>query len=196
MTKKYPKIIFIDTEFTGEHAYTTLVSLGITTLEGDEFYVTLNDYDKNQVSKWLKKNVLSNINSAKSISSKEAYIKLDLFLKEYANNQKLYVVSCGLLQDYILMIELFKHSNPNNHFDSFNCLPSYLKHYAAIDLNTLFRVCDVNPNIDRIKFAGLDKEVKRHNALDDAKVVRECFLKIKDYPELKLFFKNLEIDQK
>ena len=48
MTKKYPKIIFIDTEFTGEHAYTTLVSLGITTLEGDEFYVTLNDYDKNQ----------------------------------------------------------------------------------------------------------------------------------------------------
>lgn len=194
MTKKLSKIIFIDTEFTGEHAYTTLVSLGIITLEGDEFYVTLNDYDKNQVTEWLKNNVLKDIDETKSISSIQAYKKLNSFLKKYSENKNLYVVSCGLLQDYLLMIELFKYKNKDKYFDSLNCLPNYLKHYAAIDLNTLFRVCNINPNMNRLEFAGINHKIKRHNALDDAKVVRKCFLKIKDKPELKFFFKNLEID--
>ena len=43
------KIVFLDTEFTGEHIHTTLVSIGMVTLEGAELYLTLNDYDESQV---------------------------------------------------------------------------------------------------------------------------------------------------
>ena len=59
--KKNPKIVFIDTEFTGEHAYTTLISIGVVTLDGRELYITLNDYDKDQITDWLKENVLADI---------------------------------------------------------------------------------------------------------------------------------------
>ena len=53
--------IIFDTEFTGEHAFTTLVSIGLVTLDGEELYITLNDYDKDQVTDWLKENVLKYI---------------------------------------------------------------------------------------------------------------------------------------
>ena len=49
------KIIFADTEFTGEHSKTTLVSAGFVTLDNKKLYITLNDYNKDQVTPWLKK---------------------------------------------------------------------------------------------------------------------------------------------
>ena len=48
------KIVFLDLEFTGEHAYATPVSFGLVTLDNQELYVTLNDYSKDQVTDWLK----------------------------------------------------------------------------------------------------------------------------------------------
>jgi DNA polymerase III epsilon subunit-like protein len=178
-----PKIVFIDTEFTGEHAYATLVSLGLVTLEGKELYITLNDYDKNQVTDWLAENVLIHIDSENSVDSASAYGILHSFLSEYSDGSPLYVVSCGLLQDYLLMLELYKYSQPERrYFHALHCLPDYLNHYAAIDLNTLFRVCSIDPAINRAEFAGFEDTITRHNALDDAKVVRGCFLKIQNEP--------------
>ena len=73
------KIIFLDTEFTGEHSKTTLVSAGFVTLDNKKLYITLNDYNKDQVTPWLKKNVLSKIDKKFSISSREAYQKVSKF---------------------------------------------------------------------------------------------------------------------
>jgi hypothetical protein len=39
------KLVFLDTEFTGLHASTTLISVGMDTLEGEEFQLCLNDYN-------------------------------------------------------------------------------------------------------------------------------------------------------
>lgn len=190
--KKNPKIVFIDTEFTGEHAYTTLISIGVVTLDGGELYITLNDYDKDQITDWLKENVLADIDPEKSVDSKTAYQYLDSFLSNYSDGHLLYVVSCGLLQDYILMLELFRYSQPGmKYFHALHCLPDYLNHYAAVDLNTLFRVCNIDPQINREAFAGFDTPLKRHNALDDAKVVRGCFINLMNEPAIKNLIQGL-----
>ena len=179
ISNETPKIVFIDGEFTGEHARTTLISLGVVTLEGAELYLTLNDYAEEQVSDWVAANVLADIDPTGAVDSAQAYRLLDGFLSDYAAGQRLYVVSAGLLQDVVLMFELYHHACPEReYFHALHCLPGYLQHHAMIDLNTLFRVCGVDPAVDRAIFAGSRPGLRRHNALDDARVVRDCFLKL------------------
>lgn len=50
--------LFFDTEFTGLHAGTTLVSIGIVAENGKKFYAEFSDYDENQCDDWIKENVL------------------------------------------------------------------------------------------------------------------------------------------
>ena len=50
--------IFFDTEFTGLHKDTTLISIGIVAENGKSFYAELTDYDKTQVDEWLQLHVL------------------------------------------------------------------------------------------------------------------------------------------
>ena len=40
--------MFFDTEFTGLHQNTTLVSIGLVSDEGERFYAELTDYDDTQ----------------------------------------------------------------------------------------------------------------------------------------------------
>ena len=49
--------IFFDTEFTGLHQKTTLISIGLISECGKSFYAEFNDYDFNQVDDWLKENI-------------------------------------------------------------------------------------------------------------------------------------------
>jgi hypothetical protein len=44
-------------------------------------------------------------------------------------------------------------------------------------LATLFLVSGIDLGISRAQYAGVEDEV-RHNSLSDAKVVRECFLRL------------------
>lgn len=53
--------LFFDTEFTGLHKNTTLISIGIVSEDGRKFYAELTDYDRNQCNDWFKENVLSNL---------------------------------------------------------------------------------------------------------------------------------------
>lgn len=53
--------LFLDTEFTGLHQHTTLISIGIVSADGRKFYAEFTDYDKNQIDVWLKENVLDNL---------------------------------------------------------------------------------------------------------------------------------------
>lgn len=53
--------VFLDTEFTGLHQNTTLVSIGLVAENGDTFYAELTDYDESQVDSWLQKNVINNL---------------------------------------------------------------------------------------------------------------------------------------
>ena len=53
--------VFFDTEFTGLHQKTTLISIGLVSECGKTFYAELTDYDKSQIDKWLNDNVISNL---------------------------------------------------------------------------------------------------------------------------------------
>lgn len=50
--------LFFDTEFTGLHAGTTLVSIGIVAENGKKFYAEFSDYDESQCDDWIRENVL------------------------------------------------------------------------------------------------------------------------------------------
>ena len=52
--------VFLDTEFTGLHKKTTLISIGLVSGE-KTFYAEFTDYDKNQVGSWLKENVIDKL---------------------------------------------------------------------------------------------------------------------------------------
>lgn len=53
--------IFFDTEFTGLHKDTTLISIGLVAENGVKFYAELNDYNKSQVDEWIQKNVIDSL---------------------------------------------------------------------------------------------------------------------------------------
>lgn len=50
--------LYFDTEFTGLHKNTTLVSIGIAAENGKKFYAEFSDYDESQCDDWIKENVL------------------------------------------------------------------------------------------------------------------------------------------
>ena len=52
--------IFFDTEFTGLHQNTTLISIGCIDENGRTFYAESTDYDRSQVDDWIQKNVITN----------------------------------------------------------------------------------------------------------------------------------------
>ena len=58
--------IYFDTEFTGLHKNTTLISIGLIDENGRTFYAELTDYDKSQVDYWIMENVIEHLISSKS----------------------------------------------------------------------------------------------------------------------------------
>ena len=52
--------IFFDTEFTGLHKDTTLISIGLVSQDGKQFYAEFTDYDGKQVGDWIQENVIRN----------------------------------------------------------------------------------------------------------------------------------------
>lgn len=173
------KVVFVDTEYTGEHARTTLVSVGLVTLGGASLYVTLNDYARDQVTEWLRTHVLSLIDERESVSVREACERVDRFLRDYSQDEPVVLVSAGKATDLIQVFQLWQsRCPPGKYFHALYDLPPYLRHRWHMDLDTLFTVAGIDPSIDRDQFGGANVEGARHDALHDAKVVRECFLKL------------------
>jgi hypothetical protein len=180
------KYVFIDAEYTGEHARTTLVSLGLVTGDGEEMYLTLSDFAEDQVTDWLRENVLADIDLNAAVSSKQAYETMAPWLAAYSAGEKVAVVSAGLGQDWMLMAELYKWGHPDaQYFHSLYHLPQFLNHGGHLDLRTLFTIVGCDPDMDRFEFANLENVTgKRHNALFDAHLARACFVKLIERPEL------------
>ena len=53
--------IYFDTEFTGLRKDTSLISIGLIDSDGRTFYAEFTDYDKSQVDKWIRQNVINNL---------------------------------------------------------------------------------------------------------------------------------------
>lgn len=169
--------IFFDTEFTGLHQKTTLVSIGLVSEDGRTFYAESNVYDEKQVDDWVRENVIEHLRFSE-YSSKP---KLDL--EHYAMKgsrhdirDKLYewleqwesveIWSDCYAYDWVLFCDLFG--------DALTLPPNV--YYIPFDLATLLKVKGIDPNISREEYAGMADGTK-HNALWDAKVIRACYEK-------------------
>ncbi len=172
--------IFFDTEFTGLHQFTTLVSIGLIAETGASFYAELEDYDQSQIDDWLKENVIS-----------ELYLKHGLHYpdpKDYGTVQfrgtlrevksvlvdwlsrfpDIQMWSDTLAYDWVLFNHIFGHA--------FN-IPKNI-YYIPFDIATLFKIKGVDPDVNREEFAGLDDQGRKHNSLWDANVIKACYEKL------------------
>ena len=156
--------VFLDTEFTGLHQHTTLISLGLVAENGEEFYAEFTDYDKAQVNDWITENVINNLvgEAGGAVVGDKFFIraKLSEWLAQF---DKVEIWSDCLSYDWVLFNQIFGHA--------FN-IPSNV-YYIPFDICTLFMVALVDPDINREFFCGIDG--KKHNALHDAKVIGKCY---------------------
>jgi 3' exoribonuclease, RNase T-like len=165
--------IFFDTEFTGLHKNTTLISIGLVSDNGEEFYAEFTDYNKKQVDEWLQTNVIDNLVIPDLLTEQKInnfkgdinYIqqKLRIWLSQFEHVE---IWSDCLAYDWVLFNHIFEHA--------FN-IPKNV-YYIPFDICTLFKLKGIDPDINRESFAGIDG--KKHNALHDAKVIKTCYEKL------------------
>ena len=173
--------IFFDTEFTGLHQSTTLISIGLIAETGESFYAELTDFDKTQLNDWLKENVIKNLelqNTRPQILRYNEYTKqttlfsdtkmlkseLETWISQFETVE---IWSDCLSYDWVLFNHIFG--------DAFS-IPKNV-YYIPFDICTLFKIKGIDPDISREEFANMKESSVKHNALWDAKVIRECYLK-------------------
>lgn len=64
--------LFFDTEFTGLHKDTNLISIGIVSEDGKKFYAEFCDYDRTKCDDWILENVISNLYLSEPMFEEEA----------------------------------------------------------------------------------------------------------------------------
>lgn len=188
--------IFIDTEFTGLHQHTSLISIGIVTESERTFYAEFNDYEEGQVDEWLRENVISNLRFSEPSDGEDEYYvasrakdnpvpsdiykgysvelrgskgdvrkELDVWLAQFESVE---VWSDCLAYDWVLFNQIWGHA--------FN-IPMNV-YYIPFDICTMFKLRGIDPDINREGFAGMQDGAKKHNALWDARVIKECYEKL------------------
>jgi len=176
--------IYFDTEFTGLHQNTTLISIGMISETGKKFYAEFYGYDKAQIDPWLQENVVDNLlyNNIAAFTSATLIQTLctdtdDHYVALYPTHIKevlttwleqfgeVEIWSDCLAYDWVLFNDIFGHA--------FN-IPKNV-YYIPFDICTLFKVKNINPDISREEFIGGSVEGAKHNALYDAKVIKACY---------------------
>lgn len=166
--------VFFDTEFTGLHKNTTLISIGCISEDGQTFYAELTDYDKSQIDEWLQKNVLNNLanslgtlyhmaDSTEYGTKSVVAASLQKWLEQWDDVE---LWSDCLAYDWVLFNDLYNHA--------FN-IPKNVC-YIPFDICTLFKIKGVDPDISREDFTGIDG--LKHNALHDAILIKDCYEKL------------------
>lgn len=186
MKYKNARRVYLDCEFTGLHKNTTLISIALVGDDNKCFYAELNDYDEDQVDEFVQEEVISKLvltHIDDEFSSKidnVTYVKgsikyvaneLDKWLSNY-NNDVIEIWSDCLAYDWVLFVNLYGNAFniPNNIY------------YIPFDICTLFKVYDIDPDINResfIKSEGLLlNNNNKHNALHDVMVIKACHDKL------------------
>lgn len=174
--------IFFDTEFTGLHKDTTLVSIGMVTEDGSQFYAELTDFNPQQCDDWINENVIKHlcINQIKNapyinnfhVGTKEDISKsLSIWLKQFSLVE---FVSDVSHYDFVLLIDLFgtAFDLPDN-----VCASCYdINQDIARKYNISQKEAFDKSREDLLYHAWKDKvKGNKHNSLYDAKVIRELY---------------------
>ncbi|MCK4525966.1 3'-5' exoribonuclease [candidate division WOR-3 bacterium] len=182
--------LFLDTEFTGLHQETTLISLGIVSEDGRTFYAEFSDYDQNQMEEWIQDNVIANLRFSPAPAGQMEHFlwsrfKPDVSLPKMSNMElrgstldiqavlnkwliqfdQTEIWSDCLAYDWVLFNQIWGHAFkvPGNIY------------YIPFDICTLFKLKGINPDINREEFAEMIGGAEKHNALWDAQVIKACY---------------------
>jgi hypothetical protein len=177
--------IFYDSEFTGLHQYTTLISLALLCESGLGFYAEFNDFAQDQCDDWIKTNVLQHTQYIGK--HQEAFIQSDGQLTQCFGNREwicqhlqvwlaqfhsIEIWADCLAYDWVLFCQLFGGALhlPGNIF------------FMPFDLVDLLKIKNIDPNVSRSEFAGLPN-LSPHHALSDANLLKACFQALQNHHE-------------
>jgi hypothetical protein len=169
--------VFFDTEFTGLHQNTTLISIGLMAENGTTFYAECNDYDKSQIDEWLQENVINNLlyqnvtiqhwgeDDHIEVKGDSAFVRYQL-TRWLHNFDSVEMWSDCLSYDWVLFNQLWGHAFK---------IPKHV-YYIPFDICTLMKIKGVDPDISREEYAQFEAgKDRKHNALWDAQVIKACY---------------------
>ncbi len=177
--------IYFDTEFTGLHKNTTLISLGCVDENGRTFYAELTDYDESQMNDWIRENVIGNLLQTEyetfeitvgehwRIRGNRTKIR-DIFEAWLSAYDEVQFVSDVCHYDMVLLIDLFgdAFSLPKNVSPSCHDINQDIARHYGVSEREAF---DMSREEILNNFGGILSEFQtgKHNALWDASVIRQ-----------------------
>jgi hypothetical protein len=184
--------LFLDTEFTGLHQQSSLISIALVLDETQFFYAEFTDYDPTKLSTWHQENVIKNLifserNHFLEVTGKQIHMKgTNLQIREaleewFKKLPKVEIWADVLAYDWVLFCNIFG--------DAFQ-LPKNI-FYIPFDMATTLKIKGLNPDISRKDYAFEDeKQFKsflenykiegktQHNAFVDALVLKAVYDKV------------------
>ena len=175
--------IFFDTEFTGLHQNTTLISICLISENDKVFYAELNDFDSAQVNDWIQAKVVDNLFYADILTfgtnqrfstgfpNETALVGETSYVKEALTDwlsqfDQVEMWSDCLAYDWVLF---------NNIFGDAFSIPQNV-YYIPFDICTLFKIKGIDPDINRELF--INESGNKHNAMWDARIIKLCYEKL------------------
>lgn len=186
--------IFFDTEFTGLHKNTTLISIGLIDENERCFYAEFTDYDESQCDDWIKENVINHLRrkgthnlymECYDKTNKETFIvgtksqikeKFKEWLCVYDNVE---FVSDVCHYDMVLLIDLFgtAFDLPHNINPACHDINQDIARYYEISEKEAF---DFSRE-ELLQNNAIVIEGDKHNSLYDAKVIKTIYEIIKSH---------------
>lgn len=176
--------IFLDTEFTGLHQHTTLISIGLAAENGAMFYAELSDYDRDQVDSWVRTNVLpllsGSLSNAEFAHTKPVMLcqgsivdvsrAFHRWMRQFEGKNSVVIWADVLAWDWVLFCDLCGGTF---------ALPEQV-HYIPRDLSTLIEIKGLDPDIPREQLGAVDwkhpkLKLAKHHALYDALLEKSVF---------------------
>jgi DNA polymerase III epsilon subunit-like protein len=163
-------IIFYDAEFSSLDPYVgEILSIGLVTMEGREYYAEIEH--EGEVSEWVKTHLLPTLTASK-ISRAEAQQQIENFV----GDAKPYLLSYVNDFDVVYLRKLLDSGEMPFGFGPFNWLPLDMasilvglgyapEDFMEDDYTYLARQLGISTS-----------EAHTHNALDDAKLLREVYV--------------------
>lgn len=176
MIKPYSdNIIFFDTEFTDLNPQKgEILSVGMVKMNGEELYLEIES--SGETSDWVKENILPMLKEQK-VSKEEAAKKII----EFAGADKPHLISYVIEFDAPFFYKLMGVGGDKGNKD----LPF---HWIILDFASFLFATGMSPvafsskeKESLVKELGIDiSNYKEHHALEDAKLLREVYLRLVD----------------
>lgn len=164
-------VIFYDSEFSTSNPYKgEILSVGLVRLDGEELYLEL-EYD-GEVSDWVKENIFPDLKQEK-LSREKAREKIS----EFVGDGKPHMVAHFSPYDFAYLNKLFETEKPEGtpfHWVPIDMMSIFFG--LGMDPKKMIPKDETNPFYEEI---GVDiSKFTIHNALDDARLLREVYLKL------------------